>query len=203
MSQKNKGIYSLFSNTFFYSLIQRIMSATSFREKIIKKYVTNHNIKVLDVGCGPAEILGALPKISYYGFDINPLYIKSAKKKYGNRGKFFCKKFTINDTKRLPKFDCVFLLGILHHLNDKEINMLMINIKKVLKRRGSIITLDNIFIKNQNLIAKFLIAMDKGDNIRSKNGYLSLLKKHFKKINSKVYHQKFIPYTWFTTNCTR
>ena len=92
MSQKNKGIYSLFSNTFFYSLIQRIMSATSFREKIIKKYVTNHNIKVLDVGCGPAKILGALPKISYYGFDINPQYIKSAKKKIWKQGEIFLQK---------------------------------------------------------------------------------------------------------------
>ena len=95
MSQKNKGIYSLFSNTFIYSLIQRIMSATSFREKIIKKYVTNHNIKVLDVGCGPAKILGALPKISYYGFDINPQYIKSAKKNMETGGNFFAKNLQL------------------------------------------------------------------------------------------------------------
>ena len=203
MSQKNKGIYSLLSNTFFYSLVQRIMSATSFREKIVKKYIKKHNIKVLDIGCGPAQILDSLPRINYYGFDINPLYINSAKKKYENKGKFFCKKFTIKDTKNLPKFDYVLLLGILHHLNDKEVNILMKNIKKVLKKRGSIITLDNIFIKNQNLVAKILITMDKGDNVRSKNGYLSVLKTHFKKINSKVHHQKFIPYTWFVTICTR
>lgn len=203
MSQKNKGIYSLLSNTFFYSLVQRIMSATSFREKIVKKYITKNNIKVLDIGCGPAEILNALPRINYYGFDINPLYINSAKKKYESRGKFFCKKFTIKDTKRLPKFDYVLLLGILHHLNDQELNVLMKNIKKVLKKRGKIITLDNIFIKSQNLIAKFLIVLDKGNNVRSKNGYLSVLKKHFKKIKSKVHHQKFIPYTWFVTICGR
>ena len=65
MSQKNKGIYSLLSITFFYSLVQRVMSATSFREKIVKKYITKHNVnvKVLDVGCGPAEILNTLPNI--------------------------------------------------------------------------------------------------------------------------------------------
>ena len=81
MSQKNKGVYSLLSNTHFYSLVQRIMSATSFREKIVKKYITKHNFKVLDVGCGPSQILDALPKINYYGFDTNPIYITSAKKK--------------------------------------------------------------------------------------------------------------------------
>ena len=202
MSQKNKGIYSLLSNTFFYSLGQRVMSGTSFRKKIVKKYITKHNVKVLDIGCGPAEILDTLPKIKYYGFDINPIYINSAKKKYENKGKFFCKKFTNKNTKYLPKFDHVLLLGVLHHLSDKEINTLMPNIKKVLKRKGNIITLDNIFIHKQNFIAKFLIQMDKGENVRSRKGYLNILKNHFKKINSKIYHQKFIPYTWFVANCT-
>mgnify|MGYP001357462742 CR=1 FL=1 len=138
MSQKNKGIYRLLSNTFFYSLVQKVMSATSFREKIVKKYITKHNVKVLDIGCGPAEILDVLPKIRYYGFDINPIYINFAKKKYENKGKFFCKKFTNKNTKYLPKFDHVLLLGILHHLSDKEINTLMPNIKKVLKRIGKL-----------------------------------------------------------------
>ena len=202
MSQKNKGVYSLLSNTFFYSLVQRVMSGTSFRKKIVKKYITKHNVKVLDIGCGPAEILDTLPKIKYYGFDINPIYINSAKKKYENKGKFFCKKFTNKNTKYLPKFDHVLLLGILHHLSDKEINTLMPNIKKVLKKKGNIITLDNIFIHKQNFIAKFLIQMDKGENVRSRKGYLNILKNHFKKINSKIYHQKFIPYTWFVANCT-
>ena len=202
MSQKNKGIYSLLSNTFFYSLVQKVMSGTSFRKKIVKKYITKHNVKVLDIGCGPAEILDTLPKIKYYGFDINPIYINSAKKKYENKGKFFCKKFTNKNTKYLPKFDHVLLLGILHHLSDKEINTLMPNIKKVLKKKGNIITLDNIFIHKQNFIAKFLIQMDKGENVRSRKGYLNILKNHFKRINSKIYHQKFIPYTWFVANCT-
>ena len=85
MSQKNKGVYNLLSNSFFYSLVQRVMSATSFREKIIKKYITKNNVKVLDVGCGPAEILDVLPKIQYYGIDINPIYINSAKRKYESR----------------------------------------------------------------------------------------------------------------------
>ena len=132
MSQKNKEIYSLLSNTFFYSLVQRVMSGTSFRKKIVKKYITKHNVKVLDIGCGPAEILDTLPKIKYYGFDINPIYINSAKRKYENKGKFFCKKFTNKNTKYLPKFDHVLLLGVLHHLSDQEINKLMLNIKKVL-----------------------------------------------------------------------
>ena len=74
--------------------------------------------------------------------------------------------------------------------------------KFYLKKKGNMITVDNIFVNKQNFIAKFLIQMDKGENVRSREGYLNILKNHFKKINSKIYHQKFIPYTWFATNCT-
>ena len=54
--------------------------------------------------------------------------------------------------KKLPKFDHVLLLGILHHLNDAEVNALMLLLKKTLKKKGNIITVDNIFSKKQREI---------------------------------------------------
>ena len=55
----------------------------------------------------------------------------------------------------------------------------------------------------QNILSKFIIKMDRGANVRSKKEYIFLIKKFFKKINSKIYHQKFIPYTWFVMNCKK
>ena len=134
MSQKTDRIYSLLSNTFLYSFVQRIMSGTSFREKIVKKYIKKDKSTVLDIGCGPADILDSLPSVKYFGYDINSNYINHAKKKYKDRGKFYCKKFTSADIKKLPKFDHVLLFGILHHLNDDEIKNLMKLLKKILKK---------------------------------------------------------------------
>jgi SAM-dependent methyltransferase len=201
MSQKTKKIYSLLSNTRVYSLVQKIMSGTSFREKIVKKFIKKKNVKVLDIGCGPAEILNCLPQVDYFGYDISSIYINYAKKKYKNRGKFFCKKFTHKEVNKLPKFDHVLLLGILHHLNDLEVKRLMQLVKKVLKRNGNIITEDPIFVQKQNSVAEFIIKMDRGDNVRRKNEYTKLVKKYFNKVKSKIYHQKFIPYTWFVMSC--
>ncbi len=201
MSQKTKKLYSILSHYFFYSLFQKIMSGTSFRNKIVKKFITKNNVNVLDIGCGPAEILDSLTKVNYFGYDINSNYINYAKKKYKEKGKFFCKKFTSKDIKNLPKFDNILLLGILHHLNDQEINKLMKLIKKVLKKEGNIITEDPIFVENQNRIAKFIIRMDRGNNVRDKKGYINVMEKYFSKVKNKVYHQKFIPYTWFVMNC--
>ena len=201
MSQKNKYIYRLLSNTYFYSIFQRIMLGTSFRSKIVKKFIKKENVNVLDVGCGPAEILESLPKVNYFGYDINPNYINYAKNKYYNKGKFFCKKFSKKEIKKLPKFDHVLLLGILHHLNDEEIASLMKLIKKVLKKNGNINTEDPIFLKKQNPIAKIIITMDRGENVRSKTEYIKLIKKYFTKIKTYIYHQKFIPYTWYVMTC--
>ena len=201
MSQKTDRIYSLLSNTFLYSFVQRIMSGTSFREKIVKKYIKKDKSTVLDIGCGPADILDSLPSVKYFGYDINSNYINHAKKKYKDRGNFYCKKFTSADIKKLPRFDHVLLFGILHHLNDDEIKNLMKLLKKILKKNGDIITEDPILIEKQNPIAKFIIKKDRGNNVRSKKEYLKIISKYFKKINSKIYHQKFIPYTWFVMLC--
>ena len=203
MSQKTKGIYKIFSNTYFYLFVQKIMSATSFRGKVIKKIINKKNVKVLDIGCGPAEILEYLPKIKYFGYDINNDYISYAKKKFGDKGQFYCKKFTVNELKKIPKFDYVILFGLLHHLEEIEIKKLLINIKKALKKNGKLITLDNVFTENQNLIAKFLIKMDRGQNVRTKKEYIRILYKSFKKIKSQIIHQTFIPYTWFVTICNK
>ena len=88
-------------------------------------------------------------------------------------------------------------------MNDKDLHKLLPVIKKVLKKNGKLITCDPVFIKNQNFIAQFLIKNDVGDNVRNTNTYLKLLKKHFKNIKYKIKKQVFIPYTWFSTECTK
>ena len=70
-----------------------------------------------------------------------------------------------------------------------------------MKKKGVLLTEDPIFTNNQNIIAKFFIKNDRGANVRTKNEYLKLVKKNFKKINAKISNQSFIPYTWFTMTC--
>ena len=75
--------------------------------------------------------------------------------------------------------------------------------KKIMKKNSKLLTEDPILVEKQNMIAKFLIEKDRGTNVRKKQQYINLLKKHFKKIKNKVTYQFFIPYTWFTTICSK
>jgi len=179
------------------------MSGSNIRKKIVKEIIRKKNANILDIGCGPAEILEFLPNSKYYGYDTNKKYISFAKLKYGNKGKFFCKKFTNKEIKKLPKFDYVLFLGIMHHLNDFELNRLLNFSEKAIKKGGKLITIDPILIKNQNTLARFIIKNDRGKNVRTEKHYKKLIKKKFFKIKSKIIHQKFLPYTWFSTVCEK
>jgi len=201
MSENNNLFYKILTNTYIYICFQRLMSATYVRKKFVKNHIKK-GYNVLDVGCGPSSILNDLPKINYYGYDINSSYIKYAKKKYQNKNyRFFCKKLNKQEITKCPKFDCVLLLGLLHHLNDKEFITTIHLIKNSLKINGRILILDNVLIKNQNFLSKFLINNDKGDNVRSLDQFKLILNKYFTKIKFEIVNQKFIPYTWLKIIC--
>lgn len=202
MNHVTSKLYSILSLPIVYHIFQKIMKGDQMRKKIITAELKEKNLNVLDIGCGLGTSLDYLNKPNYFGYDISDKYISYAKKKYKNIGTFYCKKFTERELKNLEKFDYVILMGILHHLSEIEIKNLMELIKKALKKDGKIVTLDPVFTKNQNIIAKFLISNDRGKNIKTKKNYLKLLGKYFKKTKSKIYHQNFIPYTWFTTICS-
>jgi ubiquinone/menaquinone biosynthesis C-methylase UbiE len=181
------------------------MSATLFRKNVIKKYVKEQtNIKILDIGCGPADVLENFQKINYYGFDTNQEYINHAKKKYKNKKpKLYCREFVFKDAQTLPKMDYVLLFGIIHHLKDNEINKLLKLCKKILKRKGKLIVVEPVLLKKQNIIAKTLIKLDRGSNVKSKQNYIKTFKKSFKNVFTKIIVQNFIPYTWFLVICKK
>ncbi len=204
MSQRTSSIYNFINNPLVYKIIQKIMSGTSLRKKIIKANIKKKNLNILDIGCGPAEVIDYIPGCKYYGYDIDKRSIEYAKKKYSNKNyHFFCKKFHNKEIKKLPMFDFVILFGILHHLNNKQANNVLALCKKKMKKNSKLLTEDPIFVNNQNFVARFLISKDRGNNVRKEKEYLKLLKLHFKNLKSKVSHQFFIPYTWFTTICKK
>lgn len=204
MSQRKNQIYNFINNPLIYKIIQYVMSGTSFRNSIIKKNIRKSNLKILDIGCGPAQILEHIPQCDYYGYDIDQRSIQYAKKKYRQKNyHFYCKKFNKTEIKKLPKFDFIIFFGILHHLSNKEADKMLTLCKRIMKKNSKLLTEDPILIEKQNVIAKFLIEKDRGTNVRQKKEYINLLKKHFKKIKNKVTHQFFIPYTWFTTICRK
>jgi cyclopropane fatty-acyl-phospholipid synthase-like methyltransferase len=76
---------------------------------------------VVDLGCGPGDILDYLPNVRYLGFDVNPAYIKAALSRYGSMGEF--RMSSVNRAELTDLFghvDIVMANGVVHHLDDED-----------------------------------------------------------------------------------
>lgn len=180
--QIDKGLYSLLLSPKVYSIFGRLISSKTKVQAFVDNYIKPFdNCKILDIGCGPAKILEYYPKnIEYVGIDINEDYINNARNTYSSEKRtFLCG--TVDDLNQyeLPQFDIITCLGVLHHLEDHQVKQLMEFFSKWLKPTGRIVTLDNCYVNGQNPIAKFLIAHDRGKNVRTPEEYNSLFSPNF------------------------
>ncbi len=204
MAQVTDGIRAILSHPIIYSSFQSLMGAHRLRKNFVANCVKPFpGMKILDVGCGPADILGYLPDVDYWGYDISEAYIAEANKKFGRRGRFNCKQLQFEDITVLPKFDVVLALGLLHHLDDSVALGVLQLAHKALKHGGRLVTIDPCLDPSQNSIARFLVRNDRGQNVRDRRGYEALACKVFSSLRVDVRHQVWIPYTHCFMECEK
>lgn len=204
MAQITNGIRAILSQPIVYSAFQGLMGAHRFRIRFVKEYVRPFSgCTILDIGCGPADILAYLPDVDYCGFDISDAYIARAKSRFGQQGRFYCKVLTTLDIEAMPKVDIVLALGLLHHLDDESAKVVLQLAYQALKPGGRLLTFDPCFDAGQNFISRFLVGMDRGQNVRTKAGYESIASEVFESPHIEVRHRAWIPYTHCFMECTR
>jgi 2-polyprenyl-3-methyl-5-hydroxy-6-metoxy-1,4-benzoquinol methylase len=203
LSQVTTGIRSVLSHPLVYGAFQNIMGAKRGRERFVRESVRPFpGMRILDLGCGPAEILGAMPDdVVYVGYDMSPDYIASAQQKFGSRGEFHCRLLEQTEVATLESFDLVMGIGVLHHLEEATAKQFMTIAKAALKQGGRILTLDPCFAPGQNPVARFLIARDRGQHVRNAEGYLALADGTGLNATGMVVHQAWIPYTHWIMEC--
>lgn len=204
MAQITDGIRAILSHPIIYSSFQSLMGAHRSRKNFVANYVKPFSgMKILDVGCGPADILGYLPDVDYRGFDISEAYIAQAKTRFGQCGRFNCKQLQFEDLAVLPKFDVVLALGLLHHLDDSVAMGVLQLAYETLKQGGRLLTIDPCLDPSQNSVAGFLVRNDRGQNVRDRRGYEALASKVFSSPRVEVRHQVWIPYTHCFMECQK
>nr|WP_301538479.1 class I SAM-dependent methyltransferase [Mycolicibacterium rhodesiae] len=180
------------------------MGAKRGREWIARDLIRPFSgMRILDLGCGPAQILGYLPSdVTYVGYDMSPEYITAASERFSGRGTFHCRRLEHAEVATLQPFDLVMGIGVLHHLDDSTARQFMKLAKAALKPGGRTMTLDPCFCERQNPIARLLISKDRGQHVRTEEGYRALAEGTFSAIAGAVAHQAWIPYTHWTMECS-
>ncbi|MDP1997632.1 MAG: class I SAM-dependent methyltransferase [Gallionella sp.] len=190
-----------------YKLFSTLVGAQNSQSVFVKQYVRPVvGNRILDIGCGPGNILDHLPQVDYFGFDFNPSYIESAVQRYGHRGKFFCQRVSEAQVflEQPESFDIVLAIGILHHLGDAEaIHMLDIS-KRALKDGGRLVTFDGCYVDGQSHATKYLLSRDRGQFVRDEKGYTDLAKSRFGEVRASIRHDLLhIPYTHIIMECVK
>ncbi|MAR12693.1 MAG: hypothetical protein CL681_22360, partial [Blastopirellula sp.] len=168
-----KPCYRLLDLSSIYNAVQKILGESKAREKFVTQYVKpNSGDRILDIGCGTARILEHLPlDIDYVGFDQNVNYISEAKRRYGSRGKFYLAEIDDSSLGVEGKFDIVLANGVMHHLEDSDLESFTRLARLALKPDGRLITIDGVYVDEQNPIARYLISIDRGKYVRDAKGY--------------------------------
>lgn len=181
----------LFSQPAVFNSIRKPIAGD---QKEVKEFVSKNIRKygaksVLDVGCGTGDYIVTIPEnTQYLGIDTNRQYLSYTKKLFKTKTrKFLFQDATETKFYKERKFDIAILISILHHLSDEDLEIILPQIRKVVKKA---VIITDIIPDPKGWLPKQLVKLDRGRYVRSREEKLRILKKYFKIIEVKMLNQK-------------
>jgi SAM-dependent methyltransferase len=189
-----------------YPAVYRLFSAMiggNYRDRYVADFVRPcTGDRILDIGCGPGDILDHLPEVHYLGIDRDARYIAAAQERFGKRGEFRCESATETVLREQASFDIVMANGVLHHLDDAEVKKVVTLARLALKPTGRLVALDGAFLAEQSAIEALLLKMDRGRFVRTPDQYVRLARLAFDQVESVVRRGLLrSPYTHHIMTC--
>lgn len=172
-------IRDVLSLPWLYRAFQSSIGARDLRSEIASRYIkAEPGDRILDIGCGTADIRSHLGDVAYVGFDPSQEYIESARLKYPDA------TFHVGSVKNPPRFDCKFdialAIGVLHHVADEEAAALFELASALLSTSGKLITLDPVVVAPPgNYLANLVVRSDRGRYVRTELEYTQLAERSF------------------------
>ncbi len=184
---------SILKSPHIYMTFQKLVGGIQMRSRCLTILQAQEGERILDVGCGPAYYLNDLPRLDYYGFDTDDRYIDHAKRRFGDRGRFFAEPFNESRAAELGPFDGVLLMGLLHHLDDEACHSLLSAIRASLNPGGRVVALDTVVHKDQHSLEHWLAIHDRGEFVRTPEAFLDLARPHFESVEGLLPEASWTP----------
>ena len=143
--------------------------------------------KLVDIGCGPADIIRRLPRVEYVGCDVSEAYIQDARRTFGDRAVFIVG--SCEDWRRDPRThdaDIVLAHGVLHHVDDEEFLRILTFAREVLKPGGRFVFYEPCYLIWQSWLSAFLMSHDRGQHIRKEEEWKVLAGRVFGVVTTNI-----------------
>lgn len=202
--QRTGGWRAVLSNASAYALLQRAIGSERSYTRFVDEFMRPRpGDRVLDIGCGPGEVLRFLPDVRYVGIDISPEYIEAARQRFGDAAEFQCADVRSADVPD-EEFDIVLVMGVIHHLDDDGARSLFELASRALKDGGRMVASEAVWTEPQHPFARWMNKRDRGANIRTEDGYRKLALESFGSVEMHVRTDLLrIPYSHLLIECGR
>jgi hypothetical protein len=92
---------------------------------------------------------------------------------------------------------------LLHHLDDDQARRLFRAVAGMVKPTGRIVTIDNVWLPQQSIVAKLVNSLDSGMNVRTPEQYVDLVAHLPLRVDQRIYRDLLrIPYDHFCMTLT-
>ena len=173
------------------------VGAGKLRNALVEEIIRiEPGLRIVDIGCGPADILEYLPGVDYVGFDHSESYIASARSRFGERGRFINMAAGEVDLNEFAPRDLAMSVGVLHHLDDDEVIEALETARAVIGEDGRFVSVDPTFATGQHPIGRFLASRDRGQHVRTPEQTEALVTRVFDNVTVQARHDLLrVPYS--------
>jgi len=207
--QRDGGIRGLLSLATLYSLFQYLVGAGSARKWLAERiWQIQPHARVVDVGCGPGDVVECLPPdVAYAGFDISERYIYQAQERFKHRPLTVFAAGTaaaISDDIRFHGADLVLCNGVLHHLDDSEVESVFRFANRALKDDGVFVAIEPCYLVHQGRASRWIMKRDRGANIRTEDEWKRIVSDGFAYSRTHIATNLLrLPYVHVVIECAR
>jgi SAM-dependent methyltransferase len=188
-AESSGGVYRWVQSARVFRAVQSLVGSRGLMREVVPAYVQPRpGERILDLGCGPGELMDFLPDVEYLGLDRNAGYVAAAQRRFAGRGRFM--RFDVEDLDERcgRRFDAIIAAGLIHHLPDSAAARLFSASSRLLDDGGRLVTIDGVRVAGQPAAARALLRIDRGRAVRSVEGYRRLASEAFGAIETHVRH---------------
>jgi len=153
---------------------------SQFNKFLKTKINLNKNSKILDIGCGRANIISALQK--KYKFVNKPIGIDIVANKDVKKNIIFKKSEALKYLKKQKKYDLILIKQTIHFFSKKKINYLLNLAKKSLNLKGKILIF-SLKTKNNKIPCFKKMRKNLKKSLKRDEALFKIIKKNLKAIS--------------------